>query len=161
MVSELLKARVPLLLLLGMIAFLVVSYGYSPEERALPVLVAWATIFFLALEILVQAGTPLGKRIDTILQGREAKPAAEPPPIGRALRYAVGWTGLVVGLSVLIGLLPAVFIYIGLSLRIDGGKPLPRALIAAAAVTVFAWLLFEWGLSYELYRGMLIELFAA
>lgn len=161
MADRLLKARVPILLLAGMAAFLVASYGYSPEERALPVLVGWATMALVVLEILVQAGTPFGRRIETLLQGTDAEPTPEPPPIGRALRYAVGWTGLVVGLTVAIGMLPAVFVYIALSLRLEGRKPLPLALATAAAVTVFAWLLFEWGLSYDLYRGMLIDVIAA
>jgi hypothetical protein len=49
-----------------------------------------------------------------------------------------------------------VLVYIFLSLKVIGGKSLPRALMIAVAVTMFAWVLFEWGLSYELYRGMLL-----
>ncbi len=142
LVDKLLKARVPLLLLLGMSVFLVVSYGYGPDERALPVLVAWTTMLLLVLEVLVQAGTAVGERPE------------QPPPIGRALRYAIGWTGLLVTLTLIVGILPAVFVYIALSLKLDGGKPLAIALATASTVTVFAWLLFEWGLSYELYRGV-------
>lgn len=154
------RARVPILLLLGMAGFLFVSYGYGPEERALPVLVAWATIAFLILEVLVQAGTPIGRRLEMLIQGREAQLETEPAPIGRALVYAVGWPGLLVGLTLLIGMLPASFVYVCLSLRVVGGKPWPRALATAVAVTAFAWLLFEWGLSYRLYSGMLIEVLA-
>ena len=154
MLSRVLAARVPLLLLLAMAAFLVVSYGYSPEERALPVLVAWVTMAVLVLEILVQTRSPLGERIESILQGRNVEPAPAPPPIGRALRYAIGWTVLLVALTTLIGILPAVFAYIALSLKFDGAKTLPVSLATAATVTLFAWLLFEWGLSYDLYRGV-------
>jgi len=96
----------------------------------------------LVLEVLVQARAAVGERPET------------PPPIGRALRYAVGWLGLVVMLTVLIGILPAVLVYIALSLKLDGEKPLPVALATAVAVTALAWLLFEWGLSYDLYRGV-------
>jgi len=154
------RARVPILLLLGMAAFLFVSYGYGPEERALPVLVAWATIAFLILEILVQAGTPLGRRIELLVQGRETQPESGHAPIGKALLYAVGWPGLLVGLTLLIGMLPASFLYVCLSLKVLGGKPWPRALATAVGVTAFAWLLFEWGLSYRLYSGMLIDALA-
>ena len=148
------------LLLLGMVVFLIVSYGYGPEERALPLLVAWASIGLLFLEILVQAGTPAGRRIERLLQGQGAKPAPLHAPMGKALLCAVVWPGLLVGLTALIGILPAVLVYVFLSLKVDGGKPLPRALATAVAVTVFAWLLFEWGLSYQLYRGVLIDVFA-
>ena len=154
MIDRLLRARVPLLLSLGMAAFLIVSYGYEPEERALPVLVAWVTMVFLVLEMLVQAQTALGRRIETILQGSNAETAPELPPMQRALRYAVGWTALLVTLIVLIGILPAVFVYVGLSLKLDGAKSSLVSLATALAVTLFAWLLFEWGLSYDLYRGV-------
>ncbi len=123
-------------------------------------LVAWVTMAFLVLEILVQAQTSLGRRIDKILQGGNAETTPELPPIRRALRYSVGWTALLVMLTVLIGILPAVFVYIGLSLKLDGSKSLGVSLTTALAVTVLAWLLFEWGLSYDLYRGMLIDLIA-
>ena len=142
MIDRIVRARVPLLLLLAMSVFLVASYGYEPDERALPVLIAWVTLGLLVLEALVQARTPAG-------EGRE-----ELPPIGRALRYAIGWTGLLVTLTLIVGILPAVFVYIALSLRLDGGKPLTVALTTASAVSVSAWLLFEWGLSYDLYRGV-------
>lgn len=155
--NDLRRARVPILLLLGMAGFLFVSYGYGPEERALPVLVAWATIAFLILEILVQTGTPMGRRIELLLQARDVQPEAEHAPMGKALLYAVGWPSLFVGLTVLIGMLPASFLYICLSLKVVGGKPWLRALATAVAVTAFAWLLFEWGLSYRLYSGMLID----
>ena len=151
------RARVPILLLLGMGGFLFVSYGYGPEERALPVLVAWATIAFLVLEILVQTGTPIGRRLEMLIQGREAQFDSEHAPIGRALIHAVVWPGLLVGLTLMIGMLPASFLYVCLSLKVVGGKPWPRALATAVAVTAFAWLLFEWGLSYRLYSGVLLE----
>jgi hypothetical protein len=38
-----------------------------------------------------------------------------------------------------------------------GGKPVRFALYSAIAVTVFIWLLFEFALSYELYRGLAVE----
>ena len=123
-------------------------------------LVAWATIVFLVLEILVQADTRVGRRLAAMLQGGDAESVPAPPPIGRALRYAVGWLGFVVALTVLVGMLPAVLVFVALSLKLDGEKPLPVALATAAGVAAFAWLLFEWGLSYDLYRGMLIDLIA-
>ena len=50
------RARTPAALLLAMAGALIVSYGYGPAERALPVLVAWTTIALLVLEVLVQDG---------------------------------------------------------------------------------------------------------
>lgn len=156
MIDGLRRARTPIVLLLVMIGFLIGSYGYGVEARALPVLVAWTTIGLLILEVLVQAGTPVGCRIEQFLQGQPDAPAPEPVPIVKALMHAVGWPVLLVILTVLIGILPAVLIYVCLSLKVVGGKSLPRALAVAVAVTVLSWLLFEWGLSYQLYRGVLM-----
>jgi len=150
------RVRVPLLLMLVMAGVLVGAYGYEPEARALPVLVAWSTIGLLVLEILVQAGTPVGRRIDAALQSKGAAPEPERVPVSRALVYAVGWPGLLVAMIILIGILPAVLVYVFLSLKLVGGKSLTSALTAAFAVTAFAWTLFEWGMSYQLFRGVLM-----
>lgn len=151
-------ARVPLLLTAAMTAFLAGSYGYEPEARALPVLIAWTTIVLLVLEILVQAQTAVGRRVEAYLWTKDPLPEPEPErvPMAKALIHAFVWPGLLVGLTLAIGILPAVLVYIFLSLKVIGGKSLPRALMIAVAVTIFAWVLFEWGLSYELYRGMLL-----
>jgi len=153
------QARVPLLLLLLMAGVLIASYGYDPEARALPVLVAWTTIGLLIVEILVQAGTAVGSRIEKLLQGQEAAPDPARVPMSAALTHAIVWPGLLVGLMLLVGILPAVLVYVCLSLKIVGGKSLPRALATGVAVTAFAWVLFEWGLSYQLFRGVLIGVF--
>ena len=157
MLDRLRRARVPLLLIVLMVAVLVGSYGYEPSARALPVLVAWTTLGLLILEVLVQAGTPFGRRLEAFLQGQGASSGREQVPLGRALIHAVVWPGLLVIMTVVIGILPAVMVYVTASLTIVGGKPLPRALLAALAVTVFAWVLFEWGMSYQLYRGVLMD----
>jgi Na+-transporting methylmalonyl-CoA/oxaloacetate decarboxylase gamma subunit len=149
-------ARVPLLLTAAMTAFLAGSYGYGPEARALPVLIAWTTIVLLVLEILVQAQTGVGRRVEAYLWTKDPLPEPERVPMAKALIHAFVWPGLLVGLTLAIGILPAVLVYIFLSLKVIGGKSLPRALMIAVAVTMFAWVLFEWGLSYELYRGMLL-----
>ena len=155
------RARVPVALLLAMAVVLVASYGYGPEERALPVLVAWTTIALLMLEILVQAGTPAGRRIDRLLQGTNAGPElARAPPV-TVLIHAFGWPGLLVALTVLIGILPAVLVYVFFSLKMAGGKSLRQALAIAVVLTGLSWLLFEWTMSYRLFRGVLMGYFGA
>ena len=150
------RARTPAALLLAMAGVLIVSYGYGPAERALPVLVAWTTIALLVLEVLVQAGTPAGRRIDRLLQGQDAGPELERAPPATVLIHAVGWPGLLVALTVLIGILPAVLVYVFFSLKVAGGKSLRRALAIAVALTGLSWLLFEWTMSYRLFRGVLM-----
>lgn len=152
------RARVPILLLLVMAGFLIASFGYRPEARSLPVLVAGVTIGLLLLEILVQTGTTAGRGIERLFGGRrDAARPAESAPMTKALLYAIVWPGFLLGMLLLVGMLPAVLVYVFLSLKVAGRKSVPRALTTAVAVTVFAWVLFEWGLSYELYRGVLIE----
>lgn len=150
------RVRVPVVLMLVMTAVLIGSYGYEPSVRALPLLVAWTTLGLLVIEVMVQAGTSVGQRIEGFLQGRGAAPEPERVPLPRALLYSIVWPGLLVTLTVLIGILPAVMIYVTASLAIVGGKPLTKALLTGFAVTVFAWALFEWGMSYRLFRGVLM-----
>ena len=119
-------------------------------------LVAWTTIGLLLLEFLVQLGTPLGRRIETFFQSKTDEEESQPVPVSRALMYAVGWPGFLVVMTVFVGILPAVLVYVFLSLKFVGGKSLSRALIVALAVTAFAWALFEWSMSYQLYRGVLM-----
>ena len=155
-VDSLRRARVPLVLILIMVGALIGSYDYEPSARALPVLVAWTTIGLLLLEFLVQLGTPLGRRIETFFQSKTDEEESQPVPVSRALMYAVGWPGFLVVMTVFVGILPAVLVYVCLSLKFVGGKSLSRALIVALAVTAFAWALFEWSMSYHLYRGVLM-----
>ena len=183
--NQLFRARVPLVLLLLVLGFLIVAFRYDSEAQALPVLVAWTTLALLLLEVLVQSGSSFGGRLQSFLQGsgssREsgAEPEAvsgaesgqnfrqeseqpidhEPTqvPIARALLHAFVWPGFLLVLTVLIGILPAVLVYVFASLKIVAGKTMTRSLSTSLAVTTFAWVLFEWGLSYQLYRGMLVE----
>ena len=104
----------------------------------------------------MQLGTPLGRRIETFFQSKTDEEESQPVPVSRALMYAVGWPGFLVVMTVFVGILPAVLVYVCLSLKFVGGKSLPRALIVALAVTAFAWALFEWSMSYQLYRGVLM-----
>ena len=150
------RARTPAVLLLAMAGVLIVSYGYEPAERALPVLVAWTTIALLILEVLVQGGTPAGRRIDRLLQGNDAGPEPERAPPVAVLIHAFGWPGLLVALTVLIGILPAVLVYVFFSLKVAGGKSLRQAMAIAVALTGLSWLLFEWTMSYRLFRGVLM-----
>jgi hypothetical protein len=109
----------------------------------------------LVLEVLVQAGTRAGRRIEALLAAKDFLPVPSRAALGPALMHALVWPALLGVFTVLLGLLPAVFLYVLLSLRLVGGKPLPRAAAIALAVTAGSWALFEWGMSYELYRGVL------
>ena len=151
------QVRAPFFLLLVMLGVLIGAYAYESSARALPVLVAWTTIILLLLEIMVQAKIALVSRIKSLFQIKENDLEPQRVPIRRALVYAVGWPGFLVMLIAVIGILPAVLMYIFLSLKLVAGKTVQRALIVALAVTGLSWLLFEWVMSYQLYRGMLIN----
>ena len=144
-----------LVLLAAMLAVLIAAYGYDASARTLPVLVAVATIVLLVLELLVQAGTRAGRTIESLFQSRDLFPAAPAAPLAKALQHALVWPAVIATLVLALGLLPAVLIYVVASLKITGGKSWGRALLVAALVTAASWLLFEWAMSYPLYRGIL------
>jgi hypothetical protein len=155
------RLLVPVLLALAMVGVIVWSADYAAEARALPVLVAWTTIVLLALEALVQTGTRAGRFIERMFSG-EAKAetgggAARRVTSPGALRElrGIAWPAALVAAIVIFGILPAVPAYVFLSLKIAGGKSGARAALTAIGVTVFVWTLFEWGMSYQLFRGAL------
>tara|TARA_B100000029_G_scaffold516553_1_gene630826 strand:+ start:3311 stop:3784 length:474 start_codon:yes stop_codon:yes gene_type:complete len=148
---------IPLLLILLMTSILIGAYNYDSSARALPVLVAVFTIMLLIVELMVQAKTHIGVRVKNFLETEDSEENQESISIGRALIYSVGWPGFLVALSAIIGILPAVLIYVFLSLNIVARKSIGRSLVVALAMTALSWFLFEFVMSYQLYRGILMN----
>jgi len=157
------RLGVPITLALAVIGVVAWSRDYTAQARALPVLVAWTTLGLLVLEAVVQTGTPVGQWVARLFSGR-APMADEPdeahaPPVLAQLR-GIAWPVVLVALIIVFGILPAVPAYTFLSLKLAGGKSTVRAAGTALGVTAFVWALFEWSMSYPLYRGVLAGILA-
>ncbi len=147
----------PFALLVLAIVYLATGYGYSPEARAFPVTVAWATIALVGLDLVSRTKTPLG---ETLI--RTLNPAAAPEKTEHLPHYpvvkqvaAIAWVLGFVAAMVLVGILTAVPVYVSASMFFRGKRPLWLCAGVAAAVAIFIWFLFERVLMLELYPGIL------
>ena len=139
------------------VIYLVTGYGYTPQARQFPIIVAWAAIVLVALDFISRTRTPVGEALM-----RWFNPSASPGKAEARAHYpaskqiaAVLWTAGFVTLIVLIGFLYAVPIYVFASMYVRGRRPLLLCLVVSATATLFIYLIFEQLLELELYPGIL------
>ena len=135
--------------------YLAVAYGYPPEARAVPAMVAWGLIALLALDLASRSETRVGRALT-----RWLNPAAEPAPAGAgpspaASLAAILWVAGFAAALVLIGILCAVPLYVFGAMRWRGRRRFLACLAGGVGATLLVWLLFAVVLRLELYRGVL------
>jgi putative tricarboxylic transport membrane protein len=138
--------------LLFIIGFLIESYTYSEDERTVPLLAAWGAFAIYVLDVLVMSDTRLG-RIVAIVFPRVRGPL-DRSPAKRAAALFVWFAGLAIGIY-LIGFLVTIPLYVVASLVVRGRRRPRMAAMFAAGVFATVWVVFEWLMGYELYRGIL------
>jgi hypothetical protein len=138
------------LFLLALVAYFVWSAtGYEPQARQIPLLIG-------GLVLVLQAWVTVKEAIAT-----ELAPAAEgaeaPPPADERTRVAAmcGWMLLFFALFVVLGTLPAVFLFILLFLVTRRDVRWWMALAISVAMAGAIWLLFVRVMRFELYPGVL------
>ena len=136
--------------------FLHETYEYRGSVRAFPLMVGWIGIVLTGIEIIAVTETRAGRIFGAIFGARPAEITAGERPVGRELACIAAITAAG-PLVWILGFLGAAPVFVFLWMWRWGGKPVRFAFYAAIAVTVFIWLLFEFALSYELYRGLAFE----
>jgi len=154
---------VVLLLLAFFIAALVISLGYSPRARLVPVPVCGLAILLLLFQLVWQnlvSADALNVDIFDALTARapSSKPDADKQAEDgewRRIVIALGFVGLLVALILLIGPIPAIFIftcgYFLLSRHFSPAKAVAYTLVFTVAVYV----VFVQVLQLQLYHGYL------
>ena len=147
----------PILLALLAASFVVWSYSYSPTSRMVPLVVGYATLALLALDLVSRLDNRLGAMV-RIAAGADFSNLEMPrtPRPSDELVAAISMAAAVLGL-LLAGHLVAVPLLVILWMRLKGGRSWREALISAAATLVFIYVVFEVLLSYELYRGVFLD----
>jgi hypothetical protein len=147
----------PLVLGLVAVGFIAWSYAYSPDSRMVPLVVGYATLVLVVLDLLSRFDNPVGHAI-RVAAGADFSNLEMPntPRPSKELVQAAWMVGAVVAV-LLIGLLAAVPVYVLLSMRLNGGRSWLEAAISAAGTGLFVYVVFEFLLSYELYRGMFFD----
>jgi hypothetical protein len=161
----------PLVLLAITIVFIVAAYGYPPASREVPLLVCYALVVLIGLDILSRTSTGAGQLVrkylnpgsgltDNIGSGLTDLPKTEEDeehPSGRRELIAVGWVAAFTAGVMLVGILPSVPVYLASYMIVEGKKKPLFSILIAAAVVLFLWVSFEEILSIPLYRGYFFE----
>jgi len=138
-----------------LIFFLYETYQLKGGVRAFPLIVGWAGLALAALDILRLTDTGPGRVVSGFFDV-----ALAPPQEGRALSrefIVIAALGCGVLLFWLFGFLIASPLFVFLWMLVWGGKSVRHSIYGGAATLAFIWLLFEVALSYELYRGVMID----
>jgi hypothetical protein len=147
-----------LFVLFASVAFLFWARTYSGQSRAMPELVAWATIVLASIEVVIQFDTAPSRWLRRLVSAKRIvewkMEGEENATLGNVLR-AIGW---VVGYTVVLyflGFLIATPIYVLLYMIFHGGHSVRNGVLTAAGTTLAIWLIFAVLFKYPLYPGVL------
>lgn len=164
---------VVLLLLAFFIAVLVVSLGYSPRARLVPVPIAGLAILLLLVQLLWQNFRPadeLNVDLLDVLTSRNrggidrdlSETAEDTAAAGeretaawRRIVTAIGFVALLVVLVLTLGPIPAIFIFTFGYFVLSGHYSLLKATVYTTVFTGAVYLLFVVALKIQLYHGYL------
>ena len=140
--------------------FIYLSYAYPPEVRLFPLMVGYTGLILCTLDLIGLTDTALGRIIDTVFSGKTAEETGKAPKFAPKLSrqlIAMAWmVGLTIGIY-LIGFMAMVPVYVFSSMLFQGKKSVKACAYGAVGATGFIWVMFEYLLKYELYRGVFVE----
>jgi len=148
----------PAVLLIALtIFFLMTAQQYSVRNRTFPVAVAGLTLLILALELLSQTNTAIGRRLRTIFSG---SPDSNMPKVGGNVTpireiAAVAWVVAFFGMTLYLGFYIAIPVYVVAYLYLYAGKGLVPSVLLGGGLVAFLYAVFKLLLGYEIYRGLL------
>jgi hypothetical protein len=150
------KYLAPLALWVVTALYLIAAYGYAPDSRAFPAMVAWTMIVLLSLDVVSRTETAAGRAVTRWLNpaAQEIDPVASVYPVAKQAA-AILWVAGFAAALVLVGVLCAIPAYVFASLRWRGGRPVWICALTAGGATLFVWALFSLVLRLQLYPGLL------
>ncbi|POF34499.1 tripartite tricarboxylate transporter TctB family protein [Roseibium marinum] len=147
----------PVILMLLSAAFTAWAQRYGDTPRLMPTLAGVATTVLALLDLLSRFDNRLGAGLRLALgadfRNREM---THDPAVAREAGQ-IGWMVACVVAMLVIGILPAIPLFITLYMRFWGRQPWIPSLIAAFVVLGFVSVVFEVLLDYTLYRGVLFD----
>ena len=142
------------------VVFIYLSYDYAPGVRLFPLMVGYTGLILCTLDLIGLTDTALGRIIDTVFSGKTAEETGKAPKFAPKLSrqlIAMAWmVGLTIGIY-LIGFMAMVPVYVFSSMLFQGKKSVKACAYGAVGATGFIWVMFEYLLKYELYRGVFVE----
>lgn len=155
-VPWLIRSVVPSLVLigLGLILFLL-SLDFTGSAARFPAAVSLLLIGFSLVDLYCRTTLPGAvAMLDFWGADFKRREMATDPPLRDEI-IQIGWVVGCVVLVALIGILPAMAIYCTAYIRFNAGLSWKAALLIGLGFLGFSVLVFEWGLNFELYRGLL------
>ncbi|WP_445681641.1 tripartite tricarboxylate transporter TctB family protein [Radicibacter daui] len=146
-----------LLLLAFTLSFVVTSFDYKADTRAMPLVIAVLTVVLLVLELLAQRRDRIGEVLRRFFTGKSHLPVGTPgktPSVGREIG-AVLWVVAFLVLAILVGFYIAIPVYVFAYLAIYVRKPPLISAITALGIVALLYVLFEVLLSYPIFSGVL------
>ena len=145
----------PLLMLIGGAGMAIWAQSYSAVAAQFPTLVGVALAVLAALDLWSRTGLPGAKAIQVFGgAGFERLEMPRLPPM-RSEWILVAWVLVAFWAMALFGALFALPAFCLIYIRFAARRSWIQALMVAIAVLVFNYVIFEWLLNYELYRGLL------
>ncbi len=138
------------------IFYTVFALTFTPEGRAVPLLVGLPLIALSTIDLLATSETKasrLLRRIDPAAAPREREEDETPPANKQSI--ALGMIGAFVVLFILIGATPATGIYIASSMRVLGGYKFRTAALVGLIFAACCYTLFEVLLDVDLFPGII------
>jgi Tripartite tricarboxylate transporter TctB family len=138
------------------VGFLVWTYAYTGRGHMMPALTGWMLVILSVLDIVATTPTRIGAGVARFFAGKvvgETK-SKDHGTLARTLT-AAAWPGAFVAGVVLFGFFVAIPVYVFLFMLLFGKLPLKLAIVWALATTAFTFVVFEWLLDYEVFRGVL------
>lgn len=133
-----------------------VAWGYPSVAARFPVMVAGAMIVLTVLDIWSRTRLPGARVVKTFGgTGFERREMMHNPSVANQAE-CVGWIVGAFALMATVGILAASPIFAASFVRLRGKRSLGVAGIVGLGVLAFQFLVFEWALDYELYRGLLV-----
>jgi hypothetical protein len=142
------RAWFTLSLIVFIIAALLTSSNWPEIEQIVPRTACWAALIVASLNLITeifgadQAPASLAPAGYGAVQDT---PLPAPIAVRRALAF-FGWLVGMVALAALIGFIPAIGIFVLVYMGFGFREPIIRSVIFGAAMTVFAWAVFDQGL---------------
>ena len=155
-VPWLIRSVIPALVLiaLGLVLFYV-STGFRDSAARFPSAVALLLVSFASIDLYCRTNLPgANAMLDFWGADFSRREMATDPPLREEIAQ-IAWVVGCILLVAVIGILPAMAIYCTAYIRFSAGLAWKVALMIGLGFMGFSVLVFEWGLNFELYRGLL------
>jgi TctA family transporter len=140
------SAIMPIALAVMFALALIDSVGWRFEARIGPQIISSIALACALGVVVMEVFAPPGVAVDSVQARHEVFLGPRNLPPGAEWRRATVFFGMWLGLFALvkiIGMLPAVFIFVGLAARFWGGERIVTSLAMAVCMTAFVWGVFE------------------